>query len=48
LAIGIAFNQPDENKIEDISFWNAVKNQVKLIFSFDKLTQFSKTLFSKA
>ena len=38
----------DENKIEDISFWNAVKNQVKLIFSFDKLTQFSKTLFSKA
>ncbi len=48
LAIGIAFNQPDENKIEDISFWNAVKNQVKLILSFDKLTQFSKTLFSKA
>jgi hypothetical protein len=40
LAVGIAFNQKNDSKVDDTTVWQYIKNHIKLLFSFNHLTHF--------
>lgn len=48
LAVGIAYNQTNEEPSENLSVWQFIKNHIKLLFNFNHLTHFRKKISPKA